>query len=106
MTDMQTASRNNFFMSQNGLFSAIPYVLFWLFINVGGVISDMLRQRGWKTKTVRKIMMTLGKINAVQCSATLFVSSWRYSLSYNLPAYSATLFINGNRGIKSSIVVL
>lgn len=60
-----------FDIKSNGLFSAIPYVLFWFFINVGGVISDMLRQRGWKTKTVRKIMMTLGTI----CPGLLLIAT-------------------------------
>lgn len=54
---------------QNGLFSAIPFIFFWAFINVGGFVADYLRIRGWKTKTVRKLMLSLGRF---ECSNLSF----------------------------------
>ena len=50
-------------MLQNGLFSAIPYIVFWAMISGGGVMADMLRTRGVRTKVVRKIMYSMGKCN-------------------------------------------
>ena len=47
--------------SQNGALSAIPYIGFWAFINIGGNIADALRSRGWKTKHVRKISLCMGR---------------------------------------------
>ena len=49
------------FPLQNGLFSAIPYVMFWLFINIGGFVADTMRSRGWRTQIVRKIMYCMGE---------------------------------------------
>jgi len=51
-----------FDIKSNGLFSAIPFIFFWAFINVGGFVADYLRIRGWKTKIVRKLMLSLGTI--------------------------------------------
>ncbi|ELU10872.1 hypothetical protein CAPTEDRAFT_113983 [Capitella teleta] len=51
-----------FDIKSNGLFSAIPYVAFWLFINVGGVMADYMRSTGWETARVRKIMYCLGTL--------------------------------------------
>jgi ACS family sodium-dependent inorganic phosphate cotransporter-like MFS transporter 5 len=51
-----------FDIKSNGFMSAIPYVVYWIVINVGGVSADKLRQRGWSTKLVRKILLTLGCI--------------------------------------------
>lgn len=63
-----------FDIKSNGLFSAIPYLVFWLCINIGGVIADYLRQHGWQTKTVRKIMLAVGNIGpAILLIATGFV---------------------------------
>ena len=50
----------NFDIKSNGLFSAIPYLAYWLFINLGGWAADCLRKRGFfSTTNVRKLMMIL-----------------------------------------------
>ncbi len=46
---------------QNGALSAVPYIFFWAFINIGGNLADAFRSRGWKTATVRKISLCMGK---------------------------------------------
>jgi len=52
------------YLYQNGIFSAIPYICFWAFINISGLIADYMRARGIRTKIVRKIMILFGmKIN-------------------------------------------
>jgi MFS family permease len=67
-----------FNIKSNGALSAIPYVLFWAFINAGGVTADYMRSRGFKTKNVRKLMLSLGSvIPAIFLIATGFVSCER-----------------------------
>ncbi|KAI0235353.1 Sialin [Lamellibrachia satsuma] len=51
-----------FDIKSNGLFSAIPYICFWMCINIAGLSSDALKARGWRTKTIRKISQTLGNV--------------------------------------------
>lgn len=64
-----------FDIKSNGLFSAIPFIFFWVFINVGGFVADYLRIRGWKTKIVRKLMLSLGTIlPAILLTCTGFVT--------------------------------
>jgi len=46
---------------QDGLFSAIPYIVFWAFINISGLIADYMRAKGVRTTVVRKIMVSIGK---------------------------------------------
>ena len=48
---------------QNGLFSAIPYIAFWIAINIFGVICDGLIKSGkLNVKNARKLMTGLGMI--------------------------------------------
>ncbi|KAK2181869.1 hypothetical protein NP493_378g02034 [Ridgeia piscesae] len=51
-----------FDIKSNGLFSAIPYICFWMCINIAGISADALKARGWRTKTVRKLSQTLGSL--------------------------------------------
>lgn len=63
-----------FDIKANGLFSAIPYIVFWLFINIGGVTADALRKRGWKTKDVRKIIFGIGSFSGILLIALGYIS--------------------------------
>ena len=50
-----------FDIKSNGFLSSIPYVLFWLFIVLSGVVSDRLIGLGCLTRTVvRKGFNTVG----------------------------------------------
>ncbi|XP_002734661.1 sialin-like [Saccoglossus kowalevskii] len=52
-----------FDIKQNGLYSALPYIGFWLFINIGGHIADFLRSRKiLSTGNTRKLMNTMGSV--------------------------------------------
>ncbi|GAB1611052.1 sialin-like, partial [Argonauta hians] len=51
-----------FDMSQNSLYSAIPYALLWFLMNVSGVVADRLRKDILSTTTTRKLANTLGLI--------------------------------------------
>ena len=51
----------NFDIKSNGLFSAIPYIAYWLCINIAGLTADFLRRRNLMTTAhVRKFLMILG----------------------------------------------
>jgi MFS transporter, ACS family, solute carrier family 17 (sodium-dependent inorganic phosphate cotransporter), member 5 len=49
-----------FDIKSNGALSALPYLVFWLFITLSGIIGDKMVQKMEKT-TVRKIFNSLGK---------------------------------------------
>lgn len=50
-------------MFQNGLLSSLPYILFWLNINVSGVVADMFIRKGIFTRTrTRKLFNVLGNL--------------------------------------------
>ncbi|XP_077983131.1 sialin-like isoform X2 [Glandiceps talaboti] len=52
-----------FDIKKNGLYSALPYIGFWLFINIGGFLADFLRSRKiLGTAATRKLMNTMGSI--------------------------------------------
>ena len=55
---------------QNGLYSAIPFVMFWACINAAGASADALLTRGWKTANVRKIAQSLGNILHIDFAIT------------------------------------
>ena len=49
--------------TQNGTLSAIPYLGFWLFIILSGIIGDKLISKfKFKKNTVRKIFNSLGML--------------------------------------------
>ena len=51
------------FSTQNGFFSAIPYIAFWIFINIFGVICDSLIKSGkFSVKNARRLMTGVGMI--------------------------------------------
>jgi hypothetical protein len=48
-------------MFQNGVLSAVPYVCFWVVINVSGYVADIIRQkRLLSTTATRKLFNFLG----------------------------------------------
>lgn len=50
-----------FDIKSNGFLSSIPYILFWLFIILSGILSDIIIKSGKYSRTcVRKIFNTLG----------------------------------------------
>lgn len=50
-------------ITANGLYSALPYVAFWIIINVAGWLADFFRERGYMNTTVtRKSFDAFGKI--------------------------------------------
>jgi len=51
-----------FDIKSNGLLCAVPYIIFWACINIGGFVADFLRSKGWRTETVRKIMLSTGTL--------------------------------------------
>jgi ACS family sodium-dependent inorganic phosphate cotransporter len=51
-------------ISGAGLYSAAPWLVMFIMINVSGVIADKLMQRGMPTTTVRKIMQCIGLAGA------------------------------------------
>ncbi|XP_070559139.1 sialin-like [Ptychodera flava] len=52
-----------FDIKQNGLYSALPYIGFFLFINIGGFIADLIRSKKLlTTAATRKVMNTLGSV--------------------------------------------
>lgn len=51
-----------FDIKSNGFFSAIPYICFWLMINIAGWTADCMRRNGWATKNVRKICYIAGTL--------------------------------------------
>lgn len=64
-----------FDIKSNGLFCAIPYICFWICINIAGISADALKARGWTTKTIRKVSQTLGNLlPAVFLVATGYVT--------------------------------
>ncbi|XP_074641336.1 sialin-like [Tubulanus polymorphus] len=47
----------------NGLFSAIMYLMMWIFITLTGIVSDVLRRNKiFSTTAVRKIMFSVGMV--------------------------------------------
>ena len=51
----------SFDIKSNGMLSSIPYLLFWLFTILSGIISDKVIQSGKLTRsTVRKLFNTVG----------------------------------------------
>jgi len=64
-----------FNIKSNGALCAVPYIHFWLFINVGGIIADYMRTKGFQTKNVRKLMLSLSCfMPAIFLIATGFIS--------------------------------
>ncbi len=51
-------------ISGAGLYSAAPWLVMFIMVNVSGVIADKLMQRGMTTTTVRKIMQCIGLAGA------------------------------------------
>ncbi|XP_059173982.1 sialin-like [Physella acuta] len=52
-----------FDIKSNGIFSMLPYLLFWFFITLSGMIADMLISRGiLSIGNTRKLMATIGMI--------------------------------------------
>ncbi|ESO94691.1 hypothetical protein LOTGIDRAFT_54049, partial [Lottia gigantea] len=52
-----------FDIASNGLFSALPYIAFWLCINVSGFLADFVRRKGYLNTTwTRKLFDSGGKI--------------------------------------------
>ncbi|KAK3743741.1 hypothetical protein RRG08_043473 [Elysia crispata] len=52
-----------FDITSNGLVSALPYIAFWLVINIGGWAADFLRDRQMlSTSMTRKVFNTFGKV--------------------------------------------
>ena len=51
-------------ISGAGLYSAAPWLVMFIMINVSGVMADKLMQRGMPTTTVRKIMQCIGLAGA------------------------------------------
>ncbi|XP_074641328.1 LOW QUALITY PROTEIN: uncharacterized protein LOC141899073 [Tubulanus polymorphus] len=68
-------------IKSNGVFSAITYVLMWLFITLTGIVSDFLRSKSFlSTTTIRKLMFSIGlflpsvlviALGFVDCSRTI-----------------------------------
>ncbi|XP_041369223.1 sialin-like isoform X3 [Gigantopelta aegis] len=51
------------YMKENGLLSALPYIIFWLLINVSGWLADFVRKKRILSTTVtRKSFDAFGKI--------------------------------------------
>ena len=46
---------------QNGVFSMLPYLCFWIMTVVAGYLSDKVQSYGFRTITVRKIWEALGE---------------------------------------------
>ncbi|XP_014680972.1 PREDICTED: sialin-like [Priapulus caudatus] len=53
-----------FNIKANGVFSAIPYIGFWVGINVAGFGADALRAKGWSTTIVRKLFHSSSMVGA------------------------------------------
>lgn len=51
-----------FNVKSNGVLSALPYLVFWLFIISSGVIGDKIQRLGLSKTNVRKLFNTLGFI--------------------------------------------
>ncbi|KAJ8317628.1 hypothetical protein KUTeg_005532 [Tegillarca granosa] len=47
---------------KNGLYSALPYIVFWVTINFAGWLADMLSKKCWSIGLTRKSLNTFGKV--------------------------------------------
>jgi len=49
-----------FNIKKNGVLSALPYIMFWACINIGGLATDKMRSKGIDTVHARKISLAMG----------------------------------------------
>ena len=87
---------NKHSFSQNGFVSALPYIAFWIVINVGGNLADFVRERKLlSTVATRKIFNSFGRFSysiekkslKVQLILLLFKQQYcilRYHLTRNV----------------------
>ena len=61
--------------SQNGFLSSLPYIGFWLAINVSGQLFDFLQSKSWlSTTAARKISNSIGKERFDCCCFCFFAT--------------------------------
>ena len=86
--------------SWNGLITAIPFVCNFICMNISGVLSDALRNKGMSTGLVRKLNYGFGMVSAAICiTAAGFVGCDLSTvvifvcLSFGLSGFSMTSFM-------------
>ncbi|XP_013378690.1 sialin isoform X2 [Lingula anatina] len=88
LTNMPTYFKEvlKFDIKSNGLISAIPYIGFWLVINLAGLGADLFRKKGWlSTTNARKLMETIGQlIPAILLVGLSFVDCTQPALAVTL----------------------
>ncbi|XP_033757483.1 LOW QUALITY PROTEIN: uncharacterized transporter slc-17.2-like [Pecten maximus] len=111
-----------FDITTNGLYSALPYIVFWAVINIGGWLADFMMRRCFTVTITRKSVNTFGMImpalmliglGYVDCSSPILAialltlavglsgfqySGWLVNHVDIAPAYAGILF-----GISNSI---
>ncbi|CAL1526709.1 unnamed protein product [Lymnaea stagnalis] len=82
-----------FNITSNGLVSALPYILFWAVINIGGWVADLVRNRGLlSTGVTRKVFTALGKIApAIMLIALGYVDCSQPALAIGLLVFAVSL---------------
>ncbi|XP_021362093.1 uncharacterized transporter slc-17.2-like isoform X2 [Mizuhopecten yessoensis] len=51
-----------FDIAKNGLYSALPYIVFWAVINIGGWLADYMTRKCFTVTVTRKVVNTVGMI--------------------------------------------
>ncbi|XP_059148786.1 uncharacterized transporter slc-17.2-like [Physella acuta] len=82
-----------FDITDNGAVSALPYILFWLVINIGGWVADLIRDKHvLSTGVTRKVFTALGKLlPAVMLVGLGYVSCSQPTLAIILLVLSVSL---------------
>ncbi|XP_055900366.1 sialin-like isoform X1 [Biomphalaria glabrata] len=82
-----------FDITSNGLVSALPYIMFWLVINIGGWLADLIRKKELlSTGITRKVFTAVGKIApAVMLIALGYVDCSQPAVAVGLLVFAVSL---------------